>query len=227
MGSEHRAWHRPTVRPGTQEPLMMEAPAPCRYTPTSRCPSPPSNPSCVGGRGRRSSVTHAAPGRPAYPTPVCPVPIWASSGWDSQGGSTLGPKGVGEGQAQADKESGRGGHSARPEETVAQCPASPGRTVGSCSQTAPHGGNPNSISAPLTPQRREKPQSRGSLPAGVTQHLSHSGNIPGCPPGPAQQETPKGASGSKARIAGKANANGGDPTQQGGTNHTAPQGAAP
>lgn len=101
---------------------------------------------------------------------------------------------MGEGQAQADKESGRGGHSARPEETVAQCPASPGRTVGSCSQTAPHGGNPNSISAPLTPQRREKPQSRGSLPAGVTQHLSHSGNIPGCPPGPAQpsRRHPKG-----------------------------------
>lgn len=31
---------------------------------------PPSRPSCVGGRGRRSSVTHAAPGRPAYPTHV-------------------------------------------------------------------------------------------------------------------------------------------------------------
>lgn len=140
----------------------------------------------MGGRGRRSSVTHTAPGRPAYPTPVCPVPIWASSGWDSQGGSTLGPKGVGEGQAQADKEPGRGGHSARPEETVAQCPASPRRTVGSCSQTAPHGGNPNSISAALTPRFREKPQSRGGRPAWVTQHLSHSGNIHGRPPGPAQ-----------------------------------------
>lgn len=80
-----------------------------------------------------------------------------------------------------------GGHSARPEETVAQCPASPRRTVGSCSQTAPHDGNPNSISAPLTPQWREKPQPRGSLPAWVTQHLSHSGNTHGRPPGPAQQ----------------------------------------
>lgn len=50
---------------------------------------------------------------------------------------------------------------------------------------------------------------------------------PQLPTRPSPAETPKGASGSKARIAGKANANAGDATQQGAQNHTAPQGAAP
>lgn len=87
-------------------------------------------------------------------------------------------------------------------------------TVDSCSQTAPHGGNPNSISTLLTVQCREKPQPREGGPPGVTQCLSHSGNIHDCPPSAqSHQETPKGASGSKVRSTDEVNTNSGDPAQ--------------
>lgn len=102
--------------------------------------------------------------------------------------------------------------------------ASPSHTVGSCSQTAPHGGNPNSISTLLTPQRREKPQPREGLsPQGHTasESLWQHSRLP--TQGPASSDT-QGASGSKVRSADKANANSGDPAQEGrARNGTVPQ----
>lgn len=72
--------------------------------------------------------------------------------------------------------------------------ASPRHTVGSCSQTAPRGGNPNTISILLTPRvlGETTAQGRAELPR-VTQCLSHSGNTHGCPPGPSPtRRHPKG-----------------------------------
>lgn len=95
------------------------------------------------------------------------------------------PRVWGRGRPRPDKESGPGrGAVPIQRRQWLSVQASPRRTVGSCSRTAPRGGNPDSISALLTPQCREKPQAREGLAAWVTQHLSHSGHTHGCPPGP-------------------------------------------
>lgn len=78
------------------------------------------------GRGRRELCNPRSSRTPGLPYPCAQFPFWASSGGIHKGGSTPGPKGVGEGQARAGQRVWtREGCSARPEETVAQCPGLP------------------------------------------------------------------------------------------------------
>lgn len=96
-----------------------------------------------------------APGLP-HPSVHSSPSVPRVGGSHSGGRSTVGPWGVGEGRAQRTKSLGWGGAHAHPEETVAQCPGLPQAHSGLLFPDSPSGGNPNSISALLTPSVGEE-----------------------------------------------------------------------
>lgn len=118
-------------------------------------PTPPVLRTEAGG----GSVAHTAPRHPACP-PRVPVPHLGLK-WVGfpRRAPHQDPRAWGRGRPRPDKESGLGRDAVPVQRTQwLSVQASPGCTVGSCSQAAPHGGNPNSISSLLTPRCREKPQ---------------------------------------------------------------------
>lgn len=143
--------------------LTREAPNPCARLPTSPgAPHLHPSPSCSRGSGG-CSVTHRGPrasGSWSAPPLCAQFPIWASSGWDSQGGCPrMGPSR--RGQAQRTK-------SAHPKETVAQCPGLPQEHSGLLFPANPSGGDPRGsqhLCSADPPQSRKKPQPGEGLTA--------------------------------------------------------------
>lgn len=162
-------------------------------TRTLRSPGVPHlhpNPSSVQG-GRRRVLCLQCCGFRVGLTSLCMVPHrglkWVGF---TRGVLHSGPQGRGRGRPGGQRVWAGEGHSAHPEETVAQCPGLPQAHTGLLFPESPSGGNPNNISALLTPSGQEETTAQGGPDYSGSHILSHSGNAQHCPPRPQpHQET--------------------------------------
>lgn len=128
-------------------------------------------PPVFGTEAGETSVTHTALGHPACPrccgslacpTPMCPVPHldlkWV--GFIRGGASLWAPRVWGRGRPRLDKGSGLGRGTVPAQRQWLKCPGLSQAHSGLLFPDSPSWGNPSSISTLLTPQCREKPQSR-------------------------------------------------------------------